>query len=105
MSEQWTVRGILSLDSRGYAVRNGTRSIAACPTREDAEQIVRNHTERADLTVEIDRLKVEVAHWRTMAEQHASERDAFRRTLADLLGMHPAASVAPAERPGECPTE
>jgi len=51
----------------------------------------------AELRSEVERLTVEVAHWRTMAEQHASERDAFRRTLGDLLGVHPATIVAPVE--------
>jgi hypothetical protein len=33
-------------------------------------------------------------HWRTIATQHALERDAFRQTLGSLLGMHPAQIVA-----------
>ena len=28
-------------------------------------------------------------HWRDLAVNHALERDSLRRTLADILGMHP----------------
>lgn len=51
-----------------------------------------------------ERAEAEAAHWRLMAEQYQAERDAFRRTLGDLLGQHPARIVAPAERPAERPT-
>jgi hypothetical protein len=50
-----------------------------------------------ELQREVERLEGERDHWRTLAEQHARERDAFRRTLADLLEIHPARIVAPVE--------
>lgn len=53
--------------------------------------------EAQDMRRERDDALAAAAHWRTLAEQHARERDAFRRTLADLLEIHPARIVAPAE--------
>jgi hypothetical protein len=49
----------------------------------------REQRERAELA------ETERDHWRALAEQYILERDAFRRTLADLIGIHAAAIVAP----------
>lgn len=73
-----------------------------------AERAVLSHAEAYRLVEEAldQRRRAELAeaerdHWKLMAEQYLEERDAYRRTLADLLEIHPARIVAPVTRAAE----
>jgi hypothetical protein len=66
------------------------RAERAILDRAEAYRLVeeaRQQRERAE------KAEAERDHWRDLAVSHAVERDSLRRTLADLMGMHPARIV------------
>jgi hypothetical protein len=82
--------------------RDAASACGAClalgsPGDPRAERAILDRAEAYRLVEEARQMREERDHWRTLAEQYIVERDAYRRTLADLLGMHPARIVSPAE--------
>lgn len=59
-------------------------------SREDVPWLL-SHIDR--LTAERDDARADRDHWQKLATNHAQERDSFRRTLGELLGIHPARIV------------
>ena len=68
------------------------RAEAALKTNAEAYRLA---TEALEMRQRAEAAEVERDRWRALAAQHRTERDALRRTLADLLEMHPARIVSP----------